>query len=84
MIIIVGESGARVHPAAFLLPQGTPPEAPLEDYLTSVGESERRTRLDFLRELPPPPRRAHARSSEDRTRVVITSPVAERKIPGRG
>ncbi|MFZ5496465.1 MAG: hypothetical protein ACOZE5_14165 [Verrucomicrobiota bacterium] len=54
MIIIVGESGARVHPAAFLLPQGTPPEAPLEDYLTSVGESERRTRLDFLRELPPP------------------------------
>lgn len=51
-MIVVDESGGRVRTAAFLFSQETPATAPLEDYLTSVDEIERRTGLDFLHELP--------------------------------
>ena len=51
-MIIVDESEGRVRAAAFLFPQETPAEAPLENYLASIDEIERRTGLDFLAELP--------------------------------
>jgi len=51
-MIIVDESEGRVRAAAFLFPQDTPAEAPLDNYLTTVDEIERRTGLDFLAALP--------------------------------
>lgn len=51
-MIIVDESAGRVRLTAYLFPQDAPAEAPLEDYLASVDEIERRTGLDFLSELP--------------------------------
>lgn len=53
-MIIVDESEGRVRAAAFLFPQDTPAEAPLDHYLTNIDEIERRTGLDFLSELPDP------------------------------
>ncbi len=51
-MIIVDESAGRVRATAYLFPQDTPADAPLDDYLASVDEIERRTGLDFLSELP--------------------------------
>ncbi|MBL9214628.1 MAG: DNA/RNA non-specific endonuclease [Opitutaceae bacterium] len=51
-MIIVDEEGGRARAQAFLFPQDTPAEAPLEGFLVSIDEVERRTGLDFLRDLP--------------------------------
>ena len=51
-MIIVDESDGRVRAEAFLFPQETPASAPLDNYLTSIDEIERRTGLDFFSELP--------------------------------
>jgi endonuclease G, mitochondrial len=51
-MIIVDESEGRVRAEAFLFPQETPASAPIDNYLASVDEIERRTGLDFLSELP--------------------------------
>ena len=51
-MIIVDESDGRVRAEAFLFPQETPASAPLESYVTSIYEIEKRTGLDFLSELP--------------------------------
>ena len=53
-MIIVDESDGRVRAEAFLFPQETPASAPLDNYLASIDEIERRTGLDFLSELPDP------------------------------
>ncbi|AOS43667.1 Nuclease precursor [Lacunisphaera limnophila] len=53
-MIIVDESDGRVRAAAFVFPQDTPAEAPLDDYLTTIDDLERRTGLDFLSELSDP------------------------------
>jgi endonuclease G len=50
-MIIVDESDGRVRAEAFLFPQ-EPVEGSLDRYLTSIDEIERRTGLDFLRDLP--------------------------------
>ncbi len=51
-MIIVDEDAGRVRAEAFLFPQDTPASAPLENYLASIDEIQRRTGLDFLSELP--------------------------------
>lgn len=50
-MIIVDESDGRVRAQAFLFPQ-EPADATLDAYLTTIDELERRTGLDFLRDLP--------------------------------
>ena len=63
----VGEDEqGRVRAAAFLFPQDTPAEAPLDQYLTTIDEIERRTGLDFLAELPDPAENALEARSVDR------------------
>lgn len=51
-MIVVDESDGRVRAEAFLFPQETPASAPIDNYLTTVDEIERRTGLDFFAELP--------------------------------
>lgn len=51
-MIVVDESDGRVRAEAFVFPQETPASSPIDNYLTSIDEIERRTGLDFLGELP--------------------------------
>lgn len=51
-MIVVDESDGRVRAQAFLFPQETPNFAAPDGYLTTIDELERRTGLDFLRDLP--------------------------------
>ena len=51
-MIVVDESEGRARSLAFVLPQAPAEGAVLEDFLTSVDEIERRTGLDFFRDLP--------------------------------
>jgi endonuclease G len=51
-MILVDESDGRVRAQAFVFPQDTPASAAPDRYLVSIDEVERRTGLDFLRELP--------------------------------
>jgi len=50
-MIVLDESDGRVRAEAFIIPQ-EPASPDLDQYLTSIDEIERRTGLDFLRELP--------------------------------
>ncbi len=51
-MIVVDESGGRVRTLAFLFPQEPAAGAKMDEFLTTVDEIERRTRLDFFAELP--------------------------------
>jgi endonuclease G len=50
-MIIVDEQDDKLRTMAVIVPQGASPDAQWEDYLTSVAEIQRRTRLDFFHEL---------------------------------
>ena len=50
-MIMIDESDGRIRTQAFLFPQETPAGAPLERFVTTIDEIERRTGLDFLSEL---------------------------------
>lgn len=53
-MIIVDEFEGKLRALAFLFPQETPAEAPLDQYLTTIDEIERRTGLDFFAALDDP------------------------------
>jgi endonuclease G len=50
-MIVVDENEGRLRTLAFLVPQDAPASADAERYLTTIEEIQRRTGLDFLREL---------------------------------
>jgi endonuclease G len=50
-MVLVDESDGRVRTQAFLFPQETQAGVPLERFVTTIDEIERRTGLDFLGEL---------------------------------
>jgi len=50
-MIIVDEQDGKLRTLSVLVPQKVPEDAKWDDYLTTVDEIERRTRLDFFAEL---------------------------------
>jgi endonuclease G len=50
-MIIVDEQDGKLRTVAVIVPQDAPPGAEWADYLTSIAEIQRRTRLDFFHEL---------------------------------
>jgi endonuclease G len=50
-MVLVDESDGRIRTQAFLFPQETQAGVPLERFVTTIDEIERRTGLDFLSEL---------------------------------
>ena len=50
-MIILDEQEGKLRTLAFIVPQQVPADASLGSYLTSVTEIQRRTQLDFFREL---------------------------------
>lgn len=51
-MILIDESDGRTRALAFLFPQDVSGQGRLDDFLTSIDEIERRTGIDFLRDLP--------------------------------
>jgi endonuclease G, mitochondrial len=49
-MIIIDEHEGKLRTLAVLVPQEVPPAAEWSDYVTSIAEIQRRTRLDFLHE----------------------------------
>ncbi len=50
-MIVVDEQEGKLRTLALVIPQDAPPSGELASYLTSVAEIQRRTHLDFFREL---------------------------------
>lgn len=52
IIVVPGKSGNSLEVAAFIFNQDTPRNDKVIDYLFTINEIEKRSGLDFLRELP--------------------------------
>lgn len=50
-MIVVDEQDEKLRTLAVIVPQDAAPDSDWSDYLTSIAEIQRRTRLDFFREL---------------------------------
>jgi endonuclease G len=50
-MIIVDEQEGKLRTLSIMIPQDAAPNAEWSDYLTTVAEIQRRTRLDFFHEL---------------------------------
>lgn len=57
-LIVIDENEGKLRTLSFLVPQETSAAANPEQFLTSIEEIQRRTGLDFLRELDDPSERA--------------------------
>lgn len=52
IIVIPGKSGNSLEVAAFIFNQDTPKNDKVIDHISTINDIERRSGLDFLRELP--------------------------------